>query len=318
MILSVSRRTDIPAFFPRWFMRRLREGYVLVRNPMNYHQVSKIGLSPEWIDCIVFWTKNAQPIVPYLKEIGSIYPFYFQYTLNAYEWDIEEKIPSLKNRIATFQALSDTIGKERLVWRYDPILLSPKYTVDWHIKSFEKLAQDLSSYVESCVFSFLDMYLKIEKKLQACQARECTEEEMRRIAKAFAEIGKRLHLQLRTCAESIDLETYGIQHCKCVDPELIRRLTGYEIRASKDKNQRMECGCIESVDVGQYNTCRNNCRYCYANFSPHSVATFTSKHNEKSPLLVGELLPEDKITVRKMKSFKERRMDLGQVDLFDE
>ena len=157
MILSVSRRTDIPAFFSKWFINRIREGYVLVRNPMNYHQISKINLSPKSIDCIVFWTKNAKPMLPYLKEIGEQYPFYFQYTLNAYGKDIEQNLPPLNERLKTIKMLSQTIGKERVIWRYDPILLSPTYNIEWHVEQFKILAQELSNYVETCVFSFLDL-----------------------------------------------------------------------------------------------------------------------------------------------------------------
>ena len=144
MILSASRRTDIPAFFPKWFIQRIREGFVLVRNPMNYHQISRIELSPNLVDCIVFWTKNAKPIFPYLKEIAEKYPFYFQYTLNAYGRDVEPHLPLLSEKINSLQKLSQEIGKERVIWRYDPILLSPKYDVDWHIETFDRLAKELS------------------------------------------------------------------------------------------------------------------------------------------------------------------------------
>ena len=263
MILSVSRRTDIPAFFSKWFINRIREGYVLVRNPMNYHQISKINLSPKLIDCIVFWTKNAKSMLPYLKEIGEQYPFYFQYTLNAYGKDVEQNLPPLNERLKTIKMLSQTIGKERVIWRYDPILLSPTYNIEWHVEQFKILAQELSNYVETCVFSFLDLYPKINKNIKECDIRACNETEMNQIAGAFADIGKHYNLQLKTCAELIDLEMYGIKHNSCIDPELISRIIGFKIQAVKDKNQRSECGCVESIDIGQYNTCRHNCRYCY-------------------------------------------------------
>ena len=317
MILSASRRTDIPAFFPKWFIQRIREGFVLVRNPMNYHQISRIELSPNLVDCIVFWTKNAKPIFPYLKEIAEKYPFYFQYTLNAYGRDVEPHLPLLSEKINSLQKLSQEIGKERVIWRYDPILLSPKYDVDWHIETFDRLAKELSPYVENCVFSFLDLYKTVEKNIRECGARTCSEVEMIKLADKFAAIGKFTHLQLRTCAEKIDLTSRGIQHNKCIDPELISRITGYEIQAAKDKNQREECGCVESVDIGQYNTCRHNCCYCYANFNLKSVSSFTAQHDDMSPLLVGNLSVEDKVTVRKLKTLKVRRNNSAQLNLWD-
>ena len=312
MILSVSRRTDIPAFFAKWFINRIRAGYVLVRNPMNYHQVSRINLSPKTLDCIVFWTKNARPILPYLDEIGASYPFYFQYTLNAYERDIEQNLPPLKEKIETFQTLSNKIGREKVIWRYDPILLSNEYDIERHIKNFDNLAQTLSPYVESCVFSFFDAYPKVMKNIKACNVRACNNEEMNYLAKELAFIAKKYNLKLKTCAEIIDLQAYGIEHGKCIDPELISRIIGCNIDAAKDKNQRSECGCVESIDIGQYNTCRHGCKYCYANFNAQSVETFNLQHNDESPLLIGELSEVDKVTDRKIKSLKTSR----QISLF--
>ncbi len=315
MILSASRRTDIPAFFSSWFVNRMREGYVMVRNPMNYHQVSKVDLSPDFIDCVVFWTKNAKPIIPFMEEIAKTYPFYFQYTLNAYGKDLERNIPELPDKIRTLRTLSETIGKERIVWRYDPIVLSDEYDIDWHLKSFEKLAEALSEHVDRCVFSFLDIYPKIKRNISTCNARVCNGEDMVFLAKGMAEIGRRNDLQLSTCAEMVDLDEYGIMHNKCIDPERISKITGYEMNAGKDKNQRPECGCVESVDIGQYDTCGHGCRYCYANFNPQSVVTFTSQHKEDSPLLIGTLSESDKVTERKMKSLKTKRSDMEQLSL---
>ena len=304
MILSASRRTDIPAFFAEWFIKRIREGYVFVRNPMNYHQISKIILSAETLDCIVFWTKNARPIFPYLEEIKKLYPFYFQYTLNPYERDIEQNLPSLQEKINTLKILSDKIGKDKVIWRYDPIFLSPKYNIEWHINNFGKLAETLSAYIESCVFSFFDAYPKVLKNIKECDVRTCDNEEIKHLANNLASIGRQNNLRLKTCAELIDLNAYGIEHGKCIDPDLISKIIGCNINAIKDKNQRNECGCIESIDVGQYNTCQHNCKYCYANFNLQSVKTFNRQHVPESPLLIGEINELDKVTQRKIKSLK--------------
>ena len=316
MILSVSRRTDIPAFFPKWFMNRLRDGYVMVRNPMNYHQVSKISLSPELIDCIVFWTKNPEPLLPFIEEIGEKYCFYFQYTLNAYGRDIEQRLPKLADKIQTLKKLSMLVGKERIVWRYDPILISDKYDIDWHIKTFKNLTETLSEYVGSCVFSFLDFYPKIKGNIDECKIQNIDKSDIEKLVQELSIIGRENRLILRTCAEAIDLDKYGILHNKCIDPDLISKITGCEIKVNKDKNQRQECGCVESIDIGQYNTCSHGCKYCYANFNPQSVLTFKSQHNDDSPLLIGSLSDTDKVSDRKIKSFKSGRNISEQISLF--
>ena len=306
MILSASRRTDIPAFFPDWFMNRLRDGYVLVRNPMNYHQVSKIELSPAVLDCIVFWTKNPRPILRHLAEIGETYPFYFQYTLNAFG-----------ERIHTLQTLSDAIGNERVIWRYDPVLLSPVYDVRWHVESFGRLAKELSPFVESVVFSYFDPYPKVENNTRGLGIRPCVSAEMETLAQEFSRIARANRLTIKTCAEAIDLEKYGIEHNCCIDPKLIEKITGYAIRAKKDSNQRPECGCAESIDIGQYNTCCHGCRYCYANFNPKSVETFLRQHVKNAPLLIGQPENADKVTTRKMKLLRVEQ-EAEQLSLFQD
>ena len=317
MILSASRRTDIPAFFPDWFMNRLRDGYVLVRNPMNYHQVSKIELSPAVLDCIVFWTKNPRPILRHLAEIGETYPFYFQYTLNAYGKDVEQNLPNLGERIHTLQTLSDAIGNERVIWRYDPVLLSPVYDVRWHVESFGRLAKELAPFVESVVFSYFDPYPKVENNTRGLGIRPCVSAEMETLAQEFSRIARANRLTIKTCAEAIDLEKYGIEHNCCIDPKLIEKITGYVIRAKKDVNQRPECGCAESIDIGQYNTCCHGCRYCYANFNPKSVETFLRQHVKNSPLLIGQPENADKVTTRKMKLLRVEQ-EAEQLSLFQD
>lgn len=314
MILSVSRRTDIPAFYTPWFMNRLRKGFVLVRNPMNYHQVSRVSLSPSVIDCIVFWTKNGAPLLPYLELISASYPFYFQYTLNAYHSEIEPGLQALDRRIGVFQSISEQIGANRIIWRYDPILLSDKYPLEWHIDRFSYISEKLCGFTRECVFSFIDLYEKVKTNIKGLNIRECLPEEVEQITSVLSAIAKEKGLRLRTCAEAVDLEKYGIAHGCCVDGELISELTGWNLTAKKDPNQRQECGCLESVDIGQYNTCRHGCKYCYANFNQQSVMTFSKKHDPQSPFLIGNIEPDDKVTERKMKSFK--KDPSGQISMF--
>lgn len=235
MILSVSRRTDIPAFYAEWFMNRIREGFVMVRNPMNYHQVSKVSLEPEVIDCIVFWTKNAAPMLPYLEEIGSNYPFYFHYTLNAYDLSVEQNLPSLEDRLETFRELSRRIGPDRVIWRYDPVFVSGSIDVSWHAERYRGIAEALDGYTHTCVFSFIDVYDKIKSRISSLGIRACSEQEMNQLAAAFAGIASDHHLTLRTCAEEIDLSAYGIQHGCCIDGQLIEHLTGWTLSAKKTR-----------------------------------------------------------------------------------
>lgn len=305
MILSVSRRTDIPAFYSDWFINRLREEVVWVRNPMNYHSISQINLTPNVVDCIVFWSKNPQPMFKYLDEIDRKYKFYFQYTLNAYEKDMEPYLPDLDVRLENFIFLAKKYGKERVIWRYDPIIITPKYNIDWHIDKFEYIATKLKNYTNACVFSFLDIYDKIKNNLSKLGIQEITNNLMIEISKKLKIIADKNKIELRTCSEDIDLLDLGIKKSCCIDPNLISEIIGCKIKASKDKNQRASCGCVESIDIGQYNTCRHGCIYCYANYSKESVKANCLKHIKTSKLLLGEKEKDDKVHEREMKSLRD-------------
>lgn len=310
MIISASRRTDIPSYYADWFFRRIQEGFVLVRNPMNAHQISQVSLSPEVVDGIVFWTKNPLPMLDHLDQLQD-YLYYFQFTLNGYREDVERNIPSRRQVIIpAFQRLSDQIGPDRVIWRYDPILLNETYTVEWHLRCFEELAKRLAPYTRLCTISFLDFYRNTEKNIAGLKIQQFTPEIEDALAKNLAEIAHSHGLQLATCAEGINLEQYGIEHARCIDGRLFEKLLGCPLDLKKDPHQRSECGCAESIDIGAYNTCRNGCRYCYANFSQPSVQANAGKHHPHSPLLVGEVGPEDKVTQRSMRSCLHAQLEL--------
>ncbi len=312
MIISASRRTDIPTYYSQWLINRIKAGYVYVRNPMNIHQISKISLSPDVIDGIVFWTKNPTPMLNKLDALSD-YMYYFQFTLNSYDTDVEKNIPS-KNKVVipAFQRLSDLIGPDRVIWRYDPIFLNETYTVDYHIRYYEKLAKRLAPYTKKCIFSFLDLYSDTKKNMAALSPSTSTLEQRELLAKTIAEIAHSYGLRVETCAEKIDLKKYGIGHARCIDGDLFEKLLKSPLNIKKDKNQRAECGCVESLDIGAYNTCYNGCQYCYANHSEKTVCANRDKHNPDSPLLIGEVGSEDKITERKMFSY---RIDQIQFDM---
>lgn len=303
MILSVSRRTDIPAFYSDWFYNRIKAGYVCVRNPMNRHQVSRIKLTPDLIDCIVFWSKNPKPMLHRLDELKD-YMYYFQFTINPYNQELETFVPVKESIIDTFKYLSDTIGPKRVIWRYDPILFTRNIDIGYHLKYFEAIAKRLALYTQTCVISFVDQYKKTQRNLKDTTARELQLDEMTILAIGLVAIASKYGIKIQSCAEQIELEQIGIMHGRCIDNILIEDLLGVKLFVSKDKNQRLECGCVQSIDIGEYNTCPHNCRYCYANFNKELVLENRIRHDPTSPLLIGNIQNNDIVKDRVIQSFK--------------
>lgn len=309
MIISASRRTDIPAFFSEWFFGRIEEKYAYVRNPMNIHQVSKINLSPDIVDCIVFWSKNPAPMLSKLGVLEN-YMYYFQYTLNAYGPDIEQNLPPLADRIETFQKLSRIIGRQRMIWRYDPVILNERYPVEWHASRYADIAGRLSSYTDKCIISFIDLYPGISGRIKGKGFHELSAEEKRSLAGAFSPVARENGFTIDTCAEDIDLSDFGVGHAHCIDDKLISRLLDCPINAAKDTGQRPACGCAASIDLGLYNTCQNGCVYCYANHNDTLRRRNLQAYDVRSPLLCSQLTEADKITERSVKSLRETQLCL--------
>ncbi|RMD02533.1 DUF1848 domain-containing protein [Clostridium autoethanogenum] len=307
MILSVSRRTDIPAFYSDWFFNRIKEGFVLVKNPFNSKQVSKVILNPKVIDCIVFWTKNPKKMMKRLDEIKE-YNYYFQFTLNSYDKTLETNVPEKKYLVNTFIELSKRIGKDRVIWRYDPIILTDKFTKDYHYKWFEYLAKRLSPYTNKCVISFLDLYRKTERNLKEINILPIDKDDMFELAEKFSKIASKYNVTIETCSEEIDLSKFNIKHGKCIDDRLISKVVDEKLSIDKDPNQREVCGCVKSIDIGAYNTCNHGCLYCYANFNRDAAEKNLSKCNKKSPLLIGGLCGDEKVIDRKMKSYRDGQL----------
>ena len=306
MILSVSRRTDIPAFYSSWFMNRIHSGFLYVKNTFNANQISKIPLTPDIVDFIVFWSKNPEPLLKFLPEIQSIYgnAFYFQYTINGYERDVEPEVPNLSDRIQTLMDISKKYGKKSVVWRYDPIFLSEKYNLVWHINRFSNIFEQVKPYIDTCVISFIDTYSKTLRNTRHLYINSLTKEDQNLFAEKFSGIIKNSNISLKTCSEEINLDAYKIKHNSCIDKERIESISGYKIKAELDK-QRDYCQCIKCVDIGQYNTCSHGCKYCYANYNQEKVQEAIAAHLDDSPLLTGDLPSNCKITVHgKAKSIK--------------
>lgn len=314
LIISASRATDIPAFHAKWFMERLRAGYCLWQNPFNARQRQYISFA----NCaaIVFWSKNPAPLLPYLAEIEARgCRFYFQYTLNDYAREgLEPCVPSLDRRIATFQELSSRIGRHRVIWRFDPIILGNGLGAEAILERLHALAEQLTPCTEKLVFSFLDMYRKTALRLakQAPGFRAPDAGEMLKLAEGISRMngGLKTPLRLATCAETIDLRHLGVEPNRCIDPALLLRLcpgspelarscggaqkeqgslaeapAASAIPHVKDRGQRAACGCAPSKDIGRYNTCPHHCVYCYANGSREGV-----EHGMRMALGDGERL----------------------------
>ena len=312
MIISASRRTDIPAYYSEWFWNRLREGYVLVRNPMNPHRVSRVSLSPDVVDGFVFWTKNPLPMMDRLALLRD-YPYYVQFTLTPYGDDIEQNLPPKREvLIPAFRRLSEHIGRERVIWRYDPILMGGRYTAEYHIDAFRSMCDRLAGYTDTCIISFLDLYRNISGRIAPLGITPPTAEEADEIAAHFAEIAREYGLAVVTCAEDGDYSRFGIGHGACIDADRLSRIGGVPLTVNRDKNQRGMCGCAESIDIGTYHTCANGCVYCYANHSPSLTARSIASYDPSSPLLCGKITEDDVITEREMKSCR-----VGQISLFE-
>ena len=294
MIISASRRTDIPAFYSDWFIQRVRAGFLLNRNPFNPRQVSRISLAVEDVDAIVFWTRNPTRLMPYLLELDSLgYRYYFQYTLTGYPRALEAKTLHPLKSLEVFKRLSDQIGKEKVVWRYDPILLSNLLPFDEHLRLFGKLAESLNGYCRRVVISFADIYAKTARNLKTTPSLIYTDIAQdaslcQSLARELADIARANGMEIFSCAEPIDLTSVGIAHGKCIDEALLKQLFAIEVSSAKDRGQREGCGCVKSVDIGAYNTCLHGCRYCYAT-SNHILATENYKrHSAMSPFLLGD------------------------------
>lgn len=290
MILNISGRTDIVAFYTPWLINRMKEGFVDVRNPFYPKKVSRIYF--EDVDLLVFCTKNPLPILPYLDEIKI--PYVFQVTLTPYKNDIEPNVPNKKKIVEAILEISKRIGVGNIYVRYDPILINNKYTIEYHIEAFKKLCSLLEGSVKHIIISFVDTYKNVEKNMSVLKLKEITEEEIETIGKSFSAIAKEHGIIVQSCYEN-DLSLYGIRNEPCVSKEFAYQLTKKKFPKWKARN----CDCVEMVDIGEYNTCHHLCKYCYANYDERRVESNMQKHDVSSSLLIGHLKEDDEIKVRK-------------------
>lgn len=293
VIISASRSTDIPAFYADWFINRLQKGYVKWKNPFNG---VPLYVSFEKARLFIFWSKNHKPMLKYLNFLDEKgYNYYFQFTLNDYDAEkLEPSVPNVQARIDTFIELAERVGKDKVIWRFDPLILTEKIRVDELLKKVENIGNQLKNHTSKLVFSFADIkiYKKVQNNLRnnSILYYEFNEMTMNEFAEGLQGLNENWHFQLATCAEQIPLEKYGITHNKCVDDDLMIKLFSHDKalmdflgvkitlpdmfnpngsiekkRSNKDKGQRQFCNCIVSKDIGEYNTCPHLCEYCYAN-----------------------------------------------------
>ena len=293
MILNVSGRTDIVAFYSKWFMNRYKEGFVDVRNPFYPKMISRIYFKN--VDAIVFCTKNPLPILNSLKEINI--PIIFDVTLTPYKNDIEPNVISKDKIIDAIKKLSNIVGIDNLYVRYDPIFLSDKYNLAYHKKAFSKMCQLLNGYVKQIIISFIDNYKNVIKNQRILKYRNFTLDDFKEIGTSFSKIASLYNMTVQTCCENNDLVNYGFKKSSCVTKEQIYNLTGKNFKNWKAR-QIPKCDCVEMVDIGVYNSCPHLCKYCYANFDEEKVETNFKNHDPNSSLLIGHIEKDDIIKER--------------------
>ena len=294
MILNVSGRTDIIAFYSKWFLNRLKEGYVDVRNPFNPNLVSRINIDD--VDLILFCTKNPIPIIDKLDNIKI--PYIFHVTITPYKNDIEPNLPSKSDIIEAVKKISTTIGIENIYIRYDPIFISEKYNIEYHIKAFTKLCSLLKGYVKTIIVSFIDNYQNVRKNLPYLKYRSFTEEDYKLIGENFSKIAKNNNMVVQTCFEERNLTEYGFIKGECMSKELAFKLTGKTYKKWQAR-KGSACNCVELVDIGVYNSCNHLCKYCYANYDESKVKININNHDINSSLLIGHINSNDIIKPRK-------------------
>lgn len=257
MIISASRRTDIPSLHTKWFLNRLKEEYVITQNPISKNNFYKIPLNKNIVDIIVFWSKN--PNIDFLKEVRDLgYEFYLHFTITPYNKNIEKNIPDKNLLIKNFQIISKLFGKEKIIWRYDPIILNDDFDANYHLNNFKNFADSLNGYTDECIFSFVQIYSKIKNNIK-----NINDDDKLLLIENMKEISKKNNIKLKSCSQ--DFDNIRVEKSACIDKERIQKILGYSIKEKKDKSQRKLCNCIESIDIGIYNTCTNGCIYCYAN-----------------------------------------------------
>lgn len=301
MIINTGGRTDTVQYYTDWLLNRFSEGFVLSRNPLFPNKVTRYELTPDAVDCVVFCSKNYTPILSRLHEITERFHTYFHYTITAYGKDIEPGVPSIDESMETLIKLSALVGKQRVAWRYDPVLLTKKYTIQCHLETFERMAEKLSPYIDRCIFSFVEVYKKLESNMP--ELIPLSIQDMDALARGFGTVAEKFGIYMQTCGANGDFLRYHIHPSGCMTLDILGNANGIRVKNLKHKGSRKGCHCIESRDIGAYDTCMNGCKYCYANKTPRKAFENYKYHDKNSPLLLGNIMPDDVILQGSQKSF---------------
>ena len=301
MIINTGARTDTAQWYAPWLLKRFEEGFVFVRNPLFPHKVSRYELDPSVVDCVEFCSKNYAPLLPRLHEITDRFNTHFHYTITAYGRDIEPLVPAIDDSVQTLYDLERIVGARRICWRYDPVLLTGEYTIARHLETFSYLCDKLAGHVDRCIFSFVEMYKKLDQNFPELEP--ITKDDRDALARGMGAIASEHGLWLQTCGNNGEWTQYGIHASGCTTLAMLGAANGIEFRALKHKGQRTGCGCFESRDIGAYHSCPNGCRYCYANKNPQkALENYRTQHDPESPLLLGHLQDGDEVSFSTQKS----------------
>ncbi len=303
MIINTGSRTDTVQYYSDWLLKRFEEGFVYSRNPRFPQIVTRFELDPKVLDCVVFCSKNYEPILDRLTEITDRFNTYFHYTITAYSKDVEPNVPSIDKSIETLIKLSKIVGKQRIAWRYDPILLTKKYTKQVHYETFAYMAKRLSPYIDRCIFSFVDMYKKLKTNMP--EIIFLSDVDKNEIAKNIGAIAQKYNMIIQTCATGENYEQYGIFQSGCMTSDILGKANNITFKKVRHSGNRQGCRCIENRNIGDYDTCPNGCRYCYANQNPQIAQENYKKHNPNDLMILGNLKPTDEIQQSSQKSFLE-------------
>lgn len=301
MIINTGSRTDTVQYYTDWLLKRFEEGFVYSRNPLFPNKVTRYELDPKVLDCVVFCSKNYEPILDRITKITDKFNTYFHYTITAYGKDIEPNVPTIDESIETLIKLSEIVGKQRIAWRYDPILLTNKYTKEVHYKTFDYMAERISPYIDRCIFSFVEMYKKLKTNMPEIIL--FSEEDKNEIAQNIGTIAKKHNLIIQTCATVENYEQYGILQSGCITSNILGNANNITFKNIRHSGNRPRCNCIDNRNIGDYDTCPNSCKYCYANQNPQIAIENYKKHNPNDLMILGNLKPTDEVSQSSQKSF---------------
>lgn len=310
MILQTGLRTDIPAFYTPWFLRRVAEGFVLTRNPYNPAQITRYRLSPDVVDCIGFCTKNPAPMLPHMDSLAAFGQHWFV-TITPYDTDIEPHVPLKEQVLADFRRLSTIVGPECVTWRYDPILLTEKYTITRHLSDFAAMCAVLEGATDTCVISFIDLYEKVKRNFP--EVRAVRREDRLLLAREMCAVAARHGILLKSCCEGDELAPFGVDASGCMTLSTYEKALGCRLNAPRQARTSRGCLCHLSADIGAYNTCGHGCRYCYANYNEESVRLAMAQHDPASPLLIGHVRPGEVIRDAVQASWRDGQLTLAEL-----